>query len=415
MFKLNFKEYVYLLISVILFTLITYGYYFLIWISFVPLFLYLHNKKFKEGIIGIILFSLMSGILMFTFLLNYKLKIYLLVIVLWIIFYLLFYLISYKLKEKIDFIIVYPIIYLLILIIYSLINLDFMLVNLGVFQVMLSPIIYYIKGFGVSVLIILFNCLLTGYFIRKKRDYLYVIIILLVIIMGCYFYSNNQEYENKFNISIAQGNYPKSWEWRRENVNSILDNYLELTNNASSNGIIVWPEYSLVGNLSIGQLYQISKLAREKNSIIIFGNSLILKDGEYDAAFVINKTGVIQDIYLSILPYIYDNIKKGKKLGLINSELGIFGIIICYEEFNYYLSNKYKKNGAKFLVFMANEMDLDGTRGINLGLQISRLRAAENNILVIRSTNTGVSAIINPYGKVINRLDNNVRGIIKNV
>ena len=233
--------------------------------------------------------------------------------------------------------------------------------------------------------------------------------------MGCYFYSNNQEYENKFNISIAQGNYPKSWEWRRENVNSILDNYLELTNNASSNGIIVWPEYSLVGNLSIGQLYQISKLAREKNSIIIFGNSLILKDGEYDAAFVINKTGVIQDIYLSILPYIYDNIKKGKKLGLINSELGIFGIIICYEEFNYYLSNRYKKNRAKFLVFMANEMDLDGTRGINLGLQISRLRAAENNILVIRSTNTGVSAIINPYGKVINRLDNNVRGIIKNV
>ncbi len=407
----KYKEYLYLLLSIFFFTLISFGYYFFIWISFVPLLLFLHNKNLKEGLIGIFLFSLLNSIIFFSWIGKYNYPLYLLVISLFILFYMLFYLISYIFKNKINFIFIYPVIYLFLLIIYSLFNFDFLL-NLGIYQI-LNPLTYYIKGFGISFLIILFNCLITVYIIENKKYYLYILIIFIIIILGCFYYTNTQKEDIKFNINLVQGNYSSAWKWREKNLDLIFNSYIEMSENAKENGIIIWPEYALVGNLTKEHYYKISNLAKEKNSYIIFGNNLYLQELKYyDAAFVINNTGNIQGVYLSVLPYLFDKVNKGIEQYLFNSPFGKFGIVICFEEMSYYISNKYKKNNAEFLIFMSNNMDLDGTRGINLALQVSRLRAAENKILVIRSTNTGISAIIDSNGKIISKLNNYDKNIL---
>ena len=46
-------------------------------------------------------------------------------------------------------------------------------------------------------------------------------------------------------------------------------------------------------------------------------------------------------------------------------------------------------------------------------LQITQIRALEFNRYILRATNTGISAVINNQGQVIDMLENNVEGILK--
>ena len=45
-------------------------------------------------------------------------------------------------------------------------------------------------------------------------------------------------------------------------------------------------------------------------------------------------------------------------------------------------------------------------------LEITRIRAIENNKWIIRSTNDGISAIISNNGTIVDKIDKNISGVI---
>ena len=61
---------------------------------------------------------------------------------------------------------------------------------------------------------------------------------------------------------------------------------------------------------------------------------------------------------------------------------------------------------------MANNQKLDSTAGFHLISLYPNLRAAENRKYLIRATNTGITKIVNPYGKVEAKLEPYTRGIL---
>jgi len=100
--------------------------------------------------------------------------------------------------------------------------------------------------------------------------------------------------------------------------------------------------------------------------------------------------------------------------GVFKSSNGEFGVgpIICYESvFGEYVSD-YVKNGANLLFVITNDGWWGNTPGYVQHLTFSRIRAIEMRRSIARSANTGISAIINQRGDLVESLGWWKRGTI---
>ncbi len=77
-----------------------------------------------------------------------------------------------------------------------------------------------------------------------------------------------------------------------------------------------------------------------------------------------------------------------------------FGPLICYEGIFYRLCREYKSMGADFLVNITNDGWTDTYNGHFQHFAASVFRAVENGLWVVRAGNTGVSAVVDPFGRV---------------
>ena len=62
------------------------------------------------------------------------------------------------------------------------------------------------------------------------------------------------------------------------------------------------------------------------------------------------------------------------------------------------------RNGAEFLAVMTNDAWWGTTPGHRQLLSYTKLRAIETRLPIVRSANTGISAIINSYGEVTKQI-----------
>ncbi|HMI60269.1 MAG TPA: apolipoprotein N-acyltransferase [Puia sp.] len=73
---------------------------------------------------------------------------------------------------------------------------------------------------------------------------------------------------------------------------------------------------------------------------------------------------------------------------------------VCYESIYGEFMSRYVRNGANLIVVITNDGWWGNTPGYRQHESYARLRAIENRRWVIRSANTGVSCIIDPYGEI---------------
>lgn len=90
-----------------------------------------------------------------------------------------------------------------------------------------------------------------------------------------------------------------------------------------------------------------------------------------------------------------------------------FPTAICYESIfgNELAAQSSYKN--KPVIIITNDGWFNNTNLIQQHLNIAKLRAIENRRFVVRSANSGISAIINNTGKIVEHLPNNKAGIIE--
>jgi len=81
-----------------------------------------------------------------------------------------------------------------------------------------------------------------------------------------------------------------------------------------------------------------------------------------------------------------------------------FSTIICWEGIFPQLARRFVKNGAQFLVNITNEGWFGKSAGPYHFLVMSLFRAVENRTYLVRCANTGVSCVIDPYGRIVNRV-----------
>ncbi len=79
------------------------------------------------------------------------------------------------------------------------------------------------------------------------------------------------------------------------------------------------------------------------------------------------------------------------------------GTAVCYESVYGEFCTGYVRKGAQLLAVITNDAWWGNTPGYKQHLSYSRLRAIETRRWVARCGNTGVSAFIDPTGKIVDR------------
>ena len=90
--------------------------------------------------------------------------------------------------------------------------------------------------------------------------------------------------------------------------------------------------------------------------------------------------------------------------------------IICYESIYGEYVSEYVRNGANLLAIITNDGWWNNTEGHKQHLSYARLRSIETRKNIVRSANTGISAIINYRGEILKTIGYEQEGLInKNV
>ena len=89
----------------------------------------------------------------------------------------------------------------------------------------------------------------------------------------------------------------------------------------------------------------------------------------------------------------------GRSVPLYTSELGRFGVIVCYESAFEDLPRNYRAEGANFLVNITNDAWFGRTSAPRQHASHLIMRAIETRMGVARAANSGISEFVDPMGR----------------
>lgn len=102
--------------------------------------------------------------------------------------------------------------------------------------------------------------------------------------------------------------------------------------------------------------------------------------------------------------------RKGKSYSVGKFPNGYsFGVFICYEAIYPGEVRRFAANGAQVFVNISNDGWFGHSAAAEQHLRMARVRAVENRRWIVRATNSGITASIDPYGRIFRPLPKDVR------
>jgi apolipoprotein N-acyltransferase len=98
------------------------------------------------------------------------------------------------------------------------------------------------------------------------------------------------------------------------------------------------------------------------------------------------------------------NFVPGSSYRVARTPAGDIGVFICYEAIFPQLVRRLAVAGAGVLVNISNDAWYGDSAAAYQHLEMARLRAIENHRYLLRATNDGVTTLIDPYGRVLEKL-----------
>ena len=299
-----------------------------------------------------------------------------------------------------------------------------------------------------------------------KSDTIYLsVIILIPIIVSLIIYTNIDIEEEKIKTVIIQPNIdPYNEKFNRSNDQNLR--YLEsiLNDVKNRNSLVILPETyfsdgSLISSLNYSTLIEGLKIIRERyETEILTGIELyeVFNDSsrvkKYSNRLENNRwldlfnasIFISEDIDIYKKSKLVVGIEKMPYKNFLEPLLGSLLIdfgglsysrgyqdyrtvfksntgtkvapIICYESIYGEYVSEYVRNGANLLAIITNDGWWNNTEGHKQHLSYARLRSIETRKNIVRSANTGISALINYRGEIVKKIEYEQEGLInKNV
>ena len=230
-------------------------------------------------------------------------------------------------------------------------------------------------------------------------------------------------------VAAVQGNVSQDDKWDRTRRDAILMTYLRQTRDAAAAGaeLIVWPEAATQFPLADDQRSQmIRSTARATSSHLLIGTTEIEFEEQtryYNAAHMVGPSGAtigtyrkqhlvpfgeyvpLQDALFFVSPLVeaVGSFSAGRSAEALPFDDGLVSAAICYEIIYPGLIRELVLAGADLLTTITNDAWFGLTAAPHQHFQMARMRAIEQGRYLVRSANTGISGIVDPYGRVIDQ------------
>lgn len=237
-------------------------------------------------------------------------------------------------------------------------------------------------------------------------------------------------------VGLVQPNIPQDQKWTREFVSEIYRRLWNWTQAVQATGpldLVVWPETSVPDDILDSETSMNLVANLTSNGVPLLVGSMDVawpEEGSpmyFNSAFLFGDSGRLLDRYdKRHLVLMGEYIPFHRYLGFINSlspiqvsftagaEPGVmtlpdpeipFAALICFEDTLPYLARDAVRAGARLLVNQTNDAWFDPSAGSRQHLMQAVFRAAENRVPLIRSCNTGVTAFIDRFGRIQQKLE----------
>jgi apolipoprotein N-acyltransferase len=290
-----------------------------------------------------------------------------------------------------------------------------------------TPLAGYIPIIGVygTGFIVALTAAIVVEIIHRKRINLIMALVILWSVGGLLRNQTwTQEIGQPLRVSMVQGNIAQDQKWKPENKVATLLKYKKMTEEHWDSNVIIWPETAIPAFLD---QVQDNFLRPLKNEARLHNTDLIISVPVQEIAPIKNFNAVValgkdQGMYRKshLLPFgEYQPLQplSGLVLNLINIRLGDFTpgaanqpllraggypfiTMICYEDAFGELSTRGLPEAA-YLVNVTNDGWFGDSIEPHQHLQMARMRAMETGRFLLRSTNTGMTAIVSPKGEII--------------
>lgn len=226
-------------------------------------------------------------------------------------------------------------------------------------------------------------------------------------------------------VTIVQGNNDLGSQWRPEFHGAGLDLYARLSSEAARGqrpDLLVWPESAVTffPAHEPGLRAALGEAVRGIGADLILGAPHHVSGADYyNSAFHLRADGAITGRYdkVHLLPFgeyfplrflaflrrHFERVRTftpGAEGVLLETRAGPVAVVICFEAIFPEIVRARMAAGATLLVNLSNDVWLGRGAGQAQHLAMVVLRAVENRTWVVRATTTGISAFIDPWGRV---------------
>jgi apolipoprotein N-acyltransferase len=349
-----------------------------------------------------------------------------------------------------------PIIWVLLEYLRSMVLTGFSWSLLAYSQYKFLPLIQVVSFTGpyfISFLIVAVNCIFYQIFIGKAenigaikdakdkqvrclspiRHTFFIYIALIAVFFTIALVSGYSRMNTKdgvdLKVAIIQGNILQDVKWDEAFKMKIVRTYYQKTLEAGKGvNLVIWPETAMpfVFNDDIYVKGIIKELSSTLKTDLIFGAvSRDSRGGYYNTAYNYDEAGELSGSYSKVhlvpfgeftpliqyFPFLLKltaaggNFNSGEAHKPIETKTGKIGILICYEGTFPYITNETVRRGAQVLVNITNDAWFGKTSAPYQHLAFYIFRAIETDRYVLRAANTGISAIIDPRGRIKQKTD----------
>lgn len=222
-------------------------------------------------------------------------------------------------------------------------------------------------------------------------------------------------------VALVQGNIAQSDKWDRHEVARIDAIYRERSMLAFERGahVVIWPEAAYPHTIARNtERIPMFDDWLQPGQALLFGALTRSGEKSYNSALIVAPDEIIDRVdkvhlvpFGEYVPYrtifrfartltqAVGNFYPGDA-HVLTTPYGKWGVLICYEDLFPVLARDLVQRGAEVLVNLTNDAWYEHSSAAYQHLVYSQFRAVESRRYLLRATNTGITAVINPLGQV---------------